>query len=221
MTIQTTDDLRLLQDLDDARTRGLPGASRDALRSVADWIQAFVAQPNEQLGRPGTVCPFVPGSLDRRALWLAAEPLGDGGVPRLVEVLGRYKRQLLDVGPPEDGGTKYGVIVVIFPDLSAQDAPSLFSEALEQIAVPSFVEDGIVFGPFYDGNEGTAIYNEQFRPFQSPVPFLFIRHGVVSDWKFFLQTEDWFGHWARRFGEAGTHALAAELRQLPWNAPRG
>jgi AAA ATPase domain len=33
-------------------------------------------------------------------------------------------------------------------------------------------------------NEGTAIYNSSFRPFQSPVPFLFVRHGVTGDWKF-------------------------------------
>jgi hypothetical protein len=67
---------------------------------------------------------------------------------------------------------------------------------------------------------GTAIYSEGFRPFQSPVPFIFVRHGVLSDWKFFLDQEDLFGHWARRFGESAVHALGEELRRLPWNARR-
>ena len=59
-----------------------------------------------------------------------------------------------------------------------------------------------------------------FRPFQSPVPFLFVRQGVISDWKFFLDNEDLFKLWARRFGESGVHALAEELRRLPWRVAR-
>jgi len=80
--------------------------------------------------------------------------------------------------------------------------------------------DGLrAVGPFYEGNSGTAIYNSSFRPFQAPVPFLFARHGVVSDWKFFLDDEDWLSLWGRRFGKAAILALAEELRGLPWRAP--
>ncbi len=111
---------------------------------------------------------------------------------------------------------KYKVIVVVFTDLPADRAPGVFDSVLEQLAVPSYAEDGILYGPFYEGHEGTAIYNSGFRPFRSPVPFLFVRHGVVSDWKFFLDKEDWLSLWARRFGESGVHALAEELRRLPW-----
>jgi hypothetical protein len=80
---------------------------------------------------------------------------------------------------------------------------------LQQLAVPSYAENGILFGPFYKGNEGTALYNASFRPFTSPVPFLFVRLGVVSDWKFFLDgNEEMLNLWARRYGESGAHALA-------------
>jgi hypothetical protein len=80
------------------------------------------------------------------------------------------------------------------------------------------VEDGILFGPYYEGNEATAIYNSSFRPFQSHVPFLFVRHGVTSDWKFFLDDDEWLNLWARRYRESGAQALAEELRRLPWRA---
>jgi hypothetical protein len=50
------------------------------------------------------------------------------------------------------------------------------------------------------------------------VPFLFVRHGVTSDWKFFLDDEEWLNLWARRYGESGVQALAEELRRLPWRA---
>jgi Domain of unknown function (DUF6875) len=84
------------------------------------------------------------------------------------------------------------VIVVVFPDLPAGRAQGVFGEALAQLAVPSYVEDGIVFGPFYEGQGATAIRNPRFRPFRLPGPFVFVRNGVVDDWRFFVDDE-WLG----------------------------
>src|ERR1044072_4260997 len=126
-----------------------------------------------------------------------------------------YKRLLLDTRPPEGDDVIYNVIVVVFTDLPADRAQGVFDEVLEQLAVRSYAEDGILFGPYYEGNKATAIYNSGFQPFQSPVPFMFVRHGVTSDWKFFLDDDQWLTLWAHRRGESGTHALAEELRRLP------
>jgi hypothetical protein len=212
-----TANLFLLGDLDDvSRTGELAESDLQALQAVADWIKTFVVEPHEDLGRAGTVCPFVPGSLERKTLWLAPEQIADRDVPEVVELMNGYKRLLLDSRPTDGEDAIYNVIVVVFSDLPADRAQGVFDDVLRQLAVPSYVEDGILFGPYYEGNEGTAIYNSSFRPFQSPVPFLFVRHGVTGDWKFFLDDEEWLNLWARRYGESGTLALAEELRRLPW-----
>ena len=209
------------QDLEaSGSARALPPGDLDALRTVRDWIQDFIVVPNDRLGRPGPVCPFTPVSIERQVLWLAAEHLADGGVPRLVELLEDCKGKLLELAPADGAGANVGVIVLVLPDVSPEQAPALFGGALAQLAVPSLVEDGVLFGPFYDGHDGTAIYDKSFRPFQSPVPFLFVRHTVLDDWKFVLGSDEMLGHWARRFGESATRTLAAELRQLPWDAPK-
>jgi hypothetical protein len=211
--------LFLLEDLEDVgRTSELGESDRDALHAVADWIKTYVVKPHKDLGRAGTVCPFVPVSLERKTLWLAPEQIADRDVPEVVELMSGYKRLLLDTRPTEDDDGIYNVIVVVFTDLSADRAQGVFDEVLQHLAVPSYVEGGILFGPYYEGNMGTAIYNSSFRPFQSPVPFLFVRHGVSSDWKFFLDDEEWLNLWAHRYGESGTQALAEELRRLPWRA---
>jgi hypothetical protein len=208
----------LLEDLEDmSRTSDLAESDLDALHAVADWIKTFVVRPHMDLGRVGTVCPFVPGSLERKTLWLAPEQIADRDVPELVALMSGYKRLLLDTRPTEGDDVIYNVIVVVFTDLSADRAQGVFDDVLKHLAVPSYVEDGILFGPYYEGNQGTAIYNSSFRPFQSPVPFLFVRHGVTSDWKFFLD-DDWLNLWARRYGESAVHAIAEELRRLPWRA---
>jgi hypothetical protein len=220
MPTQTTN-LFLLEDLQDVqRGSELAESDLDALHAVADWIKTFVVNPHEDLGRAGTVCPFVPGSLERKTLWLAPEQIADRDVPEVVQLMSDYKRVLLDIRPTDGDDVIYNVIVVVFTDLPADRAQGVFDDVLEHLAVPSYVEDGILFGPYYEGNTGTAVYNSSFRPFQSPVPFLFVRHGVTSDWKFFLDDEEWLALWAHRYGESGTQALAEELRRLPWRAGR-
>jgi hypothetical protein len=217
-----TQTLFLLDDLEDiGRTSELAVSDLKALRAVADWIKTFVVKPHKDLGRAGTVCPFVPVSLERKALWLAPEQVADRDVPEVVELMSGYRRLLLDTRPTEGDDVIYNVIVVVFTDLSADRAQGgVFAEVLQHLGLPSYMEDGILFGPYYEGNKGTAVYNSSFRPFQSPVPFLFVRHGVISDWKFFLDDEEWLNLWAHRYGESGTKALAEELRRLPWRARR-
>jgi hypothetical protein len=220
MPTQTTN-LFLLEDLEDVgRTRELSESDLDALQAVADWIKTFVVRPHKDLGRAGPVCPFVPGSLERKTLWLAPEQIADRDVTEVVELMSGYERLLLDTRPTDGDDVVYNVIVVVFSDLPADRAQGVFDDVIQHLAVPSYVEDGILFGPYYEGNKGTAIYNSSFRPFQSPVPFLFLRHGVTSDWKFFLDDEEWLNLWARRHGESGAQALAQELRRLPWRAGR-
>jgi hypothetical protein len=191
-----------------------------ALRAVADWIKTFVVKPHKDLGRAGTVCPFVPVSLERKALWLAPEQVADRDVPEVVELMSGYRRLLLDTRPTEGDDVIYNVIVVVFTDLSADRAQGVFAEVLQHLGLPSYMEDGILFGPYYEGNKGTAVYNSSYRPFQSPVPFLFVRHRVISDWKFFLDDEEWLNLSAHRYGQSATKALAEELRRLPWRARR-
>jgi len=216
MPTQTTR-LFLLEDLEDAgRTSGLSESDLDGLRAIADWITTYVTQPHEELvGHAGPVCPFLPGSVERKTLWLAPERVGEANV---VELMRGYKQLLLEQADGDDD--VYDVIAVVFSDLPAERAQGVFGEVIEQLAVPSYAEDGVLFGPYYAGNAPTAPHHPAFRPFEYPVPFMFVRHRVVGDWKFFLDDDEWLGLWARRFGESATHALAEELRRLPWREPR-
>ena len=192
----------------------------EALRAVSDWIESFVAMPHKDLGRSGPVCPFVPGALERKTLWLASEQIADRTALEVVSLVEGYKKQFLNAKPIDGDDVNYKAMVVVFTDLLADRAKGVFDEILKRIAVRSYAEDGLVLGPFYQGNEATAIYNRGFRPFTPPVPFLLMRHAVLSDWKFFLDDKDWLDLWAQRYGASGVHALAEELRRLPWRERR-
>src|SRR5215207_7310641 len=124
-----TQTLFLLDDLEDiGRTSELAVSDLKALRAVAEWIKTFVVKPHKDLGRAGTVCPFVPVSLERKTLWLAPEQVADRDVPEVVELMSGYQRLLLDTRPTEGDDVIYNVIVVVFTDLSANRAQGVFAE---------------------------------------------------------------------------------------------
>ena len=212
---QTTN-LFLVEDLDDvSRTSELPQSDLDALQTVAAWIKSFIVRPHEDLGRAGPVCPFVPESLLRRTLWLAPEHVGGRIVPDVVDLVGGYQRLLLGARPTDGDDAIHKAIVVVFTDLSPDQAGGLFDNVLKDLAVPSYVDDGFVMGGSYEGNEAGAIYNSTFRPFTSPVPFLLIRQAVVSDWKFFLDDDAWLELWAQRHGGPAPRRLPRNYAACP------
>ena len=216
---QTTN-LFLLEDLEDvSRTSELPQSDLEALQTVGDWIKSFIVRPHKDLGRAGPVCPFVPESLDRKTLWLAPEHIGGRSVPDVVDLVSGYQRLFLGAQPTDGDDAIYKAIVVVFIDLSPDQADDFFDDVLKDLAVPSYVDSEFVMGGSYPGNEAGAIYNPSFRPFTSPVPFLLIRQAVITDWKFFLDDDAWLKLWAQRYGGSGAEALAQELRRLPWRAP--
>jgi hypothetical protein len=209
--------LFLLEDLEDvSRTSTLVQSDLTALHAVADWIKSYVLKPSKDIGRTGTVCPFLPRSVEQKTLWLAPERIGNQTAPDVIQLMTEYKRLLLSAQPSEGDDADYNVIAVVFTDLPAARAKGVFDDVQQHLGVPSYTDDGILFGPYYEGNAATAIYNAGFRPFESPVPFLFVRHGVISDWKFFVDNEEWLTLWARRYGEAAVQVLATELRRTNW-----
>lgn len=211
--------LYLIEDIEDGiATRGLAQSDLIALQAVARWIKTFVIKPHRDLGRSGSVCPFVPGSLERHALWLAPERSAGKSAREIADVVGHYKSLFLRAEPVGGDDATYKAILVVFTDLEPTRAKDFFEGILQHLGVPSYAGDGVVMGGFYEGNQGTAIYNSHFRPFTAPVPLLLMRGAVISDWKFFLDNEEWFELWARRHGDAAVHALATELRRMPWRA---
>ncbi|KQV78115.1 DUF6875 domain-containing protein [Rhizobium sp. Root1220] len=156
-----------------------------------------------------------------KSVWLASERVAALEPSDLLRQITRYKKLLLKTQPVDaENGTNKSIIVVL-TDVSAGEAKTILSDVLQQLAVPSYVDDGLVLGGFYGTNDGRALYNPEFRPFTAPIPFLLIRPAVIDDWKFSLEDEDWMRRWSHRFREAAVLSLANELRHLPWRERHG
>jgi hypothetical protein len=222
MPAQTTN-LFLLEDLEGSgKTSMLADGDLDSLRALADWINTFVTQPHQDLGRTGPVCPFVPESLERKALWLAPEHIASQSVTDLVQLVNDYKALLLRAEPRGTDDAIYKSILVVFTDVSADRASDDLNDGhMQDLNQPAYADDGVVLGQFHERNEGSAVRNPNFHPFGAPVPFLLMRLAVTGDWVFFLDDEDWFNTWARRWEESAVQTLAKELRLTNWRSREG
>lgn len=173
--------------------------------------------PNDDLGRGGPVCPFVGTAMERNTLWLAPERIADRGVADAVRLVNDYKERLLRAEPVRGDDIAFKAIVVVFTDVAADRANNILSDAqVAQLLKPSYAEDGVVIGEFHERNQLTSVHSSGFHPFKSPVPFVLLRPANVSDWKLYLDDEDWLGMWARRFAGSAVPALAGELRRTNW-----
>ena len=83
--------------------------------------------------------------MERRTLFFAAEPIAELDVPDVVELMDDYKRLFLATPPTDGDDAIYKTVIVAFTDLPVERASGLFNEVLEQLAGPSYEEDGIIF----------------------------------------------------------------------------
>ena len=165
-----TANLFLLRDLDDrSRTSDLSESELSALRTVADWIQTFVALPHKDLGRAGPVCPFVPRALEHNTLWLAPERIAKRSVEDVVQLVNGYRALLLRAQPVEGDEAKNKAIVVVLSDVPTDRAADHLADVrIQQLKRLSYAEDGVVLGEFHARNEGSATRNPVLQPFKAP-----------------------------------------------------
>ena len=80
---------------------------------LEDLEDAFVAEPHEEIGRPGAA--IVPGPVERRSMWLAPERVGDRSVADLVQIVNGAQPGAVD-------DAICTAILVAFTDVSADRA---------------------------------------------------------------------------------------------------
>jgi hypothetical protein len=153
------------------------------LRFVLDWIREFLARPHPQLGRTGSVCPFVPVALGLDTIWMAAVAEATPSFEHISAIITDYRDVFLATEPTRGPEALNKAILVVFPSLSANGADgAAVIDRVQANLKRYFVEMGLMLGEFHAANESPA-----FRPLRSPIPMLAIRHMVESDLPFLIR----------------------------------
>lgn len=159
------------------------------LSEMTEWVKNFLGKPHPDLGRSGPVCPFVPRALQRDTIRLAVIRTQTMGQAQIEEIVRCYRDQFLELEPKSGELAFYKAIMLVFPDVSPEQAPDLI-DAVQQKLKPFFVEQGLMIGEFHQHNETPGLHNPDFRPLRSPIPMLAIRFMAESDLPFLERISD-------------------------------
>jgi hypothetical protein len=175
---------------DEVRASGL--AARRELVSIVDWCENFLGKPSGLVGRSGNVCPFVPEAMMRDSLKFAVVALTKRGVEAVAEIeemIDACREHFLNKESVDGKIDIFGSMVLIFPDISNEEAPLVIDPSQRELK-PSFVREGLMLGEFHAFSPTPGLRNKSFRPLRSPIPLLAIRHMVESDVDFLVAPND-------------------------------
>ena len=186
-----------------------------SLHAYADYVTNVLTSEHADLGRPGPVCPFIKGALQRNLLRFTACSLDETSEDALTALMDRMRQEFEDSAGPGDfnGEEIYRSIVVLFPYLSPETGPDLIERVQKKLKF-SFVDQGLMLGEFYPTCAAPGLHNVDFRPFQAPVLSLAIRYMTVFDTPFLMSDEKYIESFCRRFGESGRKRVDSFRRKM-------
>ncbi|PMB42300.1 hypothetical protein CEN40_18275 [Fischerella thermalis CCMEE 5205] len=159
------------------------------LVEVKEWVQNFLAKPHPDLGRRGAVCPFVPQSLKSNSIRIAVIRAKNLQPQQIEDIVKDYRDKFLEMEPRDREAAINKAFLLIFPDISLEDAATLI-DGVQQKLKPFFVDEGLMIGEFHKRTETRGLHNENFYPLRSPVPLLAIRFMVESDLPFLVNADN-------------------------------
>ncbi|MEU3606810.1 DUF6875 domain-containing protein [Streptomyces sp. NPDC035033] len=170
-----------------------------ALDSVDEWLDSYVTQPHEQIGRSGAVCPFVAPARRAGAVETVVRLVGPAAGVRLLTEVIRCGLDEFERSGRRTSNPALRSLLVVLPDLRPE-AYALLDEAHARVKSES-VERGLMIGQFHPDCDEPAARNPAFKVSRSPVPLVAVRAMAVHDILFLGERADWFAQYHRRFGE--------------------
>ena len=195
MTSYGDTDVRVERDLfapgsvvDVDRVRREPARFAHAARAL-EWLDSFVMQPNDGLGRPGHVCPRLAPVVEANRLTFVTMRTTDAE-PRTAYAAGQALAGLYRSLHPDTSDHRSAALIAVFPDLPADEAGRFIDEG-HQLLRMEFVGQGLMLGEFHPTSGVASVRNEQLQVMQAPLPMYAIR-GITPHDIMFLDrpTED-------------------------------
>jgi hypothetical protein len=156
---------------------------------IERWCREFLMQPHPDLGRGGSVCPFMPRAMGLNRIAFVVVRTRGRTDSEVDAVIARLREGFQEMEPVTGPESLEKAILVILPDVSEQDAPAVVDEAHRRLK-SDFVASGLMIGKFHPASDQGGLHNPGFRPLRSPLPLLAIRYMVGSDLPFLNRVDD-------------------------------
>ena len=162
---------------------------------IREWATVYLTAPHLELGREGPVCPFTGASIGRNTFWVGCVDRSGLTAEDIEKTVAGMVTGFHHLPPTEGPDTLLKTILILFPAVTDYTRIDQAQKRLKEESVPT----GLMIGQFYPGCGEPGIRNAAFRPLQSPLPLLAIRHMVSSDFPFLVAKAEWIEEYLKRF----------------------
>ncbi|UPZ33116.1 hypothetical protein MUK60_38205 [Streptomyces sp. LRE541] len=176
-----------------------PPVPQRVLDDVHTWLTEYISRPDDRIGRPGAVCPFVAPSLKAGALQLRMCPTRTEPSPVHVAEDVRRAFDEFDAIDWPTTNSQLWCLLLAFPDLPAHGLRTL--DAAHALLKSESVDRGLMIGQFHDSCTVPAVRNAAFQVSRAPVPVIAVRLMAVHDVLFLHERKEWFEAYLSRFAD--------------------
>lgn len=196
-----------------------------SLLEVERWVKSYLARPHPEVGRKGSVCPYIPAALQRQSVSMTYLTYDEGTTDEEIEqTLLSYKDVFLEQN--HHVLNSWLVVFVYVPSQSAfkkhrLEDPVLMAsglvERVQRALKPSYIAEKLMIGQFYPGCSVTGIHNTDFKPFATQYPLIGIRHMMPQDLVFISEKIDYIQMYLDAFGIADQQQLQSTMEHYGLN----
>jgi hypothetical protein len=165
---------------------------------MRDWATTYLTAPHPALGRDGAVCPYTAAAINRETFWVGCVDSPDLAPEDIADNVAGLVTEFSRLPPTEGPAGLLKTVLILFPAVADYGVIDAAQRRLKE----RFVSQGLMIGQFYPGCTEPGIRNPDFRPLQSPVPLLAIRHMASSDFPFIAGKAEWVEDYLKKFAPA-------------------
>jgi len=180
------------------RRTAVSGDAARAVQGCARWMEEYLGQPHAELGRNGEICPYIKAALRKEHVgYRCYDAVTSISARQLADIFVRECVALERVVDPGDEDADLTAICVLFPRMLPADFPRM-AEA-HQRAKGALMSRGVMLAVFFPGYDKQALYNPDFKLYQSPYPVAALRPMAIRDLAFLEYNREAFAEYRRRF----------------------
>jgi hypothetical protein len=185
-------------------------SSGSVLSVLAGWLKDYAMQDHADLGRTGSVCPFV-----KQATRLDTVRLGISlaGPKDEASVFAHIRSSFDDLKriPAPPGKERLRTIAIGFPHCASADGIAMLDRVYARHKYYTLLRSRMI-AFFHPGSGTHGLWNPAFRPMQSPVPVLAVRYLIEQDAAFAAKHRLMTAPYLLRFGVGGARRLASHWK---------
>jgi hypothetical protein len=188
-----------------------PDAAGGALSVLSDWMTDYAMNDHADLGRAGTVCPFVKQAARLQTLRVGislAGPMDEASV--FADIRSRFD-DLKQIPAPR-GKERLRTIAIGFPECAGESGIAMLERVYGRHKYYTLFRSRMI--AFFHGDSEThGLWNPAFRPMRAPMPVIGLRYMIEQDAVFAAKHKLLTAPYLLRFGAAGARRLAHHWRR--------